>query len=109
MANYLIQFCLQLGTMAASSSQLPGATKDWKWTSLHNVSLEEVTALIMSDLVLKPFTPDTSQRICLVCDSSDIGIAGWITQKQEDGLIRPARFHSRKFSYFQINYVVFKK
>ena len=45
----------------------------------------------------------------LVCNSSDTGIAGWIRQKQGDGLIRPARFNSRKFSHLQMNYGVTKK
>ena len=98
MANYLRQFCPQLGSVAAPLSELQGATKDWKWTHLHDVLLEEVKALIMGNKLLKPINTDPSSSIYLVCDSSDAGIAGWIGQKQDDGQIRPARFHSRKFS-----------
>ena len=74
-ANYLRQFCPQLGSVAAPLTELQGATKHSKWTHLHDVSFEEVKALIMSNKVLKPINPDPSQRIYLVCDSSDTGIA----------------------------------
>ena len=63
----------------------------------------------MYNKVLKPINPDPSQRIYLVCDLLDTGIAEWIVQKQDDGLIRPARFYSRKFRDLQMNYGVIKK
>ena len=58
----------------------------------------------MSNKVLKPINPDPAQKIYLICDSSNIGLSGWIAQKQDDGMIRPARFHSKKFKHAQINY-----
>ena len=109
MANYLWQFCLQLGSVPAPLSDLQTATKQWKCTHLHDISFETVKALIMSNNVLKPINPDSSLGIYLVCDSSDTGIVGWIAQKQEDGRIRPARFQSRNFSDSLMNYGVTKK
>ena len=76
---------------------------------MHDASFEEVKALIISNKVLEPSNSDPSQRIYLVCDSSDTGIAEWIAQTQEDGLIRPTRFHSRKFRDLQMNYGVTNK
>ena len=75
MANYLRQICPQLGSVAAPLSELQGATKHWKCTRMHDVSFEDVKALIMSNKVLKPIYPDLSQRIYLVCALSDTGIA----------------------------------
>ena len=109
MANYVRQLCPQLGTVAAPLSELQDATKHWKYTYLHNISLKEVKNLIMTNMVLKPMNPDRSQKIHLVCDLSDTGIAGWIGQKQEDGQIRPARLYSRKFRDIQKNYGVSNK
>ena len=109
MANYVTQFYPQLGSVAEPLSELQGTTKYWKWTHLHDVSFEEVKALIMSNKVLKPINPDPSQRIYLVCNSSDTSIAAWIGQEQEHGQIRPARFYSRKFRDLQMNCAVTKK
>ena len=63
----------------------------------------------MSNKVLKPINPDRSLRIYLVCNSSDTGIAGLIGQKQDDGLVRPARFQSINISDLQMNYGITNK
>ena len=52
---------------------------------------------------------DPDQRIYLICYSSNIGLSGWIGQMQNDGMIRPARFHCKKFNNSQMNYVITKK
>ena len=109
MANYLRQFCPHLGNVAAPLTEVQVATKHWKWTYLHDVSFNEVKALIMSNKVLKPINSDPSQGIYHVCDASDTGIAGWIGQKQDGGLVRPGRFHSRKINDLQMNSVGTKK
>ena len=57
----------------------------------------------MSNKVHKPINPDPDQRIYLICDSSNIGLSGCIGQMQDDGIIRPARFHSKKFNNAQMN------
>ena len=57
----------------------------------------------MSNKVLKPINPDPAQSICLICDSSNLGLSGWIGQMQDDGIIRPARFYSKTFNNVQMN------
>ena len=68
MANYLRRFCTQLGSVAVPLSELQGATKYCQWTHLHDVSFEDVKALIMTRKVLNAINPDPSRRIYLVCD-----------------------------------------
>ena len=102
-SNYFRQFCPQLRSVAGPLSELQEATKYCKWTHLHDVSLQNVKALIMSKEGLEPINPDPSQRIYLVSDSSHTGLAGSIGQKQDNGLVRPARFHRRKFSNLPMN------
>ena len=98
-----------MGSVAAPLSELQVATKHWKWRHRHDASFEDVKTLMIANKELKPINPDPSQRIYLVCDSSDTGIEGWIAEKQEDGLIRPVRFHSRKFKDLRMNCGVTKK
>ena len=74
MANYLSLFCPQLASMAEPLSELQGATMDWKWTHLYDISFQELKARIMYKEVLQQLDPDLSQRLYLVCDSSDTGI-----------------------------------
>ena len=63
----------------------------------------------MSNTVLKPINPDPDQRIYLICNSSNIGLSGWIGQMHDDGIIRPGRFHSKKFNNTQMKYGITRK
>ena len=63
----------------------------------------------MSNKVFKSINPDHDQRIYLICNSSNIGLSGWIVQMQDDGIIRPARFHFKEFNNAQMNYGITKK
>ena len=63
----------------------------------------------MYNKVLQPSNLAPDQIIYLVCDSSNMGLSGWIGQMQHDGMIRPARFHSKKFYNAQKNYGITKK
>ena len=63
----------------------------------------------MCNNVLLPINPHPDQRIYLICDSINIGLSAWIGLMQDDGMIRPARFHSKKFNNTQMNYGITKK
>ena len=63
----------------------------------------------MSNKVLKPIDSNSDQSIYLICNSSNIGLSGWFGQMQDDGMIRPARFHFKKFNNAQMNYGITKK
>jgi len=62
----------------------------------------------MSNAVLKPINHDSNEQIYLITDASNVGISGWIGQK-EDGVIRPAAFHSRCLNKGQTNYTTTDK
>ena len=62
----------------------------------------------MSNKVLKPINPDPDPRIYLICDSSNIGLSRWIGRMQDNGMIRPARFHPKQFNNAQMNYGITK-
>ena len=63
----------------------------------------------MSNKVLQPIEPNPDERIYLICDSSNIGVSAWIAQMQDDGRIRPARFHYKEFHHAQMNYGITKE
>jgi len=62
----------------------------------------------MSNAVLKPINHDSNKQIYLITDASNVGLSGWIGQK-EDGVIRPAAFHSRYLNKGQTNYITTDK
>jgi len=62
----------------------------------------------MSNAVLKPINHDLDEQIYLITDASKVRFSGWIGQK-EDGVIRPAAFHSRYLNKGQTNYTTTDK
>jgi len=62
----------------------------------------------MSNAVLKPINHDSDEQIYLITDANNVGLSGWIGQK-EDGVIRPAAFHSRCLNKGQTNYTTTDK
>jgi len=62
----------------------------------------------MSNAVLKPINHDSNEQIYLIKDTSNVGLSGWISQK-EDGVIRPAAFHTRYLNKGQTNYTTTDK
>ena len=107
--NYITQVCLELATAAVPLSEVQGSIKQWKWSHLHLHSFQTCKALIMSNKVVKPIDSNPGQRICLIRNSSNIELSGWIGQMQDDDMIRPGRFHSKKFNNAQMNYGITKK
>jgi len=62
----------------------------------------------MSNAVLKPINHDSNEQIYLITDASNVGLLGWIGQK-EDGEIRPTAFCSRCLNKGQTNYTTTDK
>jgi len=106
--NYLARFCKDLATKGRCLYELQGSTKQFKWTHLHNEAFKQVKELIMSNAVLKPINHDSNEQIYLITDASNTGLSGWIGQK-ENGVIRPAAFHSRCQNKGQTNYTTTDK
>ena len=63
----------------------------------------------MYNKMLKPIDTNADQRIYVICDSSNMGLSRWIGQMQDDGMIRPARFHSKEFNNARMNYRITRK
>jgi len=101
--NYFARFCKDLATKGSCPYELQGSTKQFKYTHLHDEAFKQVKELMMSNAVLKPINHDSDEQIYLITDASNIGLSGWIGQK-EDGVIRPAAFHSRCLNKGQTNY-----
>jgi len=106
--NYLARFCKDLATKGRCQYKLQGSTKQFKWIHLHKEAFKQVKELIMSNAVLKPINHDSGEQIYLITDASNVGLSGWIGQK-EDGLKRPEAFYSRCLNKGPTNYTTTDK
>jgi len=106
--NYLARFCKDLATKGRCLYELQGLTKQFKWTHLHDEAFKQFKELIMSNAVLKAINHDSDEQIYLITDARNVGLSGWIGQK-EDSVIKPAAFHSRCLNKGQTNYTTTDK
>jgi hypothetical protein len=109
MVNYLSQFTPNLATISSPLSVLQGSNTNWKWTHMHAEAFRQVKNLISNPTTLVAINKESGRPVYLITDASDLGIGAWIGQEDENGIIRPAGFHSRKFNDTQFNYSVTRK
>src|SRR5205807_1764006 len=106
--KYLAKFLPKLATILAPLSELQGETAAWRWTDTHTTAFEQCKDLANSSKVLKPWDRQCKDPKYLVCDASDLGVGAWIGQGPLNA-IRPAEFHSKKFTATQLHYLTFQK
>jgi len=57
--------------------------------------------------VLKGFNPD--KEAVLETDASDRALGGALSQREDEGALRPVAFYSRKFTPAELNYEIYDK
>jgi len=93
--------------MAPITDLLRGKTKNIIWKESQEAACLKIVISFTSGKtpILRHYDPN---RPALVeTDASDFAIAGILSQKCEDGKLRPISFISRKFSQAELNYDVF--
>jgi len=106
--NYWSKFLPNLASITAPLTELQGVGKPWTWTETHNTAFKNIQQMCNSEQLLKTWDITSQDQVYLVCDASDVGLESWIGQETLN-LIRPARFHSRKFNPAQLNYATHDK
>ncbi|CDO76069.1 hypothetical protein BN946_scf184814.g2 [Trametes cinnabarina] len=79
----------------------------FKWSPEADSAFEALRDAILSAPVLHHF--DSSRPSTLSTDASDFAIAGILHQPDDDGLLHPVAFFSRKLTPSEINYEVYDK
>ena len=101
--NKLSKFLPNVASTASILTDLRGTTRTWRWTDTHLEAHNQHKELINNSQVIKPCDNTSVEPKYLIYDASDIGLGSWLGQGTLD-IIRPARFHSRKFNPAQLSY-----
>lgn len=84
-------------------------SQEFIWTALHKKCFESLKDVVCGRLVLKTMNADSKKAIWDVCDASVAGIGAYYGEGEDWRTMRPAGFHSRKFSPAQMNYTTFEQ
>jgi hypothetical protein len=84
-----------------------GDKKDWRWTPEMETAFVNLKEWFTTAPILTHFNP---KRQCIVeTDASDFALGAVLSQKEDDDMLHPIAYHSRKFSTAEINYEIHDK
>ncbi|GFH50558.1 hypothetical protein CTEN210_07034 [Chaetoceros tenuissimus] len=77
------------------------------WTEEHETAFNEIKKIIAEETLLA--YPDFSKRFIIHLDASDYQLGAAIMQEDDQGLLRPLAFYTRKLNSAQKNYTTTEK
>ncbi len=92
---------------SSSHSYAKSAPQPFALTDEARTAFEKLRSAFLSGPVLRHFKPDLP--ITLITDASDFALSGILHQPDEQGLLHPVAFFSRKFAPAEINYEIYDK
>ena len=79
----------------------------WEWTSECQKAFDTLRMAFTSELILIHFDPE--KEIVVETDASDYVSAGILSQYDDNGILRPVAYFSRKHTPAECNYEIFDK
>lgn len=108
LVGYYRSFCCNFSSVVFPLTELLKADSKFVWSDECQQAFENVKTLLCSCPVLA--APCFSRPFQLQVDASQVGAGAVLLQGgEEDGVLRPVCFFSRKFNRYQSNYSVIEK
>lgn len=106
-ANYYRDFVPDFSSEALPLTALTKKDTPFVWTSECEAAFERLKALLLSAPVLAQWDPD--RKTVLETDSSGYAIGGALSQYDDEGMLRPVAFFSKKNNSAESNYPIHDK
>ncbi|QRV99475.1 Transposon Tf2-1 polyprotein [Ceratobasidium sp. AG-Ba] len=104
LVQYLAAYMPDLLAYSGPLSNLTRKGRIFLWTPIHQRSFDCIKELACRAPILRPINIIREEPIWLVCDASVAGVGCMYGQGVDWKTLRPAGFHSRKFSQAQMSY-----
>jgi hypothetical protein len=104
LVQYLAAYMPDLSAYTTPISSLTRKGRPFVWTPLHDRCFDAIKGLACQVPILRPIDTAVKDPIWLITDASVVGVGCMYGQGPDWRNIRPAGFHSRKFSPAQMNY-----
>ena len=105
-ANFYRRFIKNFAEVAAPLTRLTGDV-GFRWTAEEQAAFEKLERILISEPVLAHFDPD--RETVVETDSSGWAVGGVLSQYDDDGLLRPCAYFSRKNNPHECNYEIHDK
>jgi hypothetical protein len=107
-ANFYRRFIFGFSTICRGLTEsTKGDNKDWRWSPEMEKAFVNLKEYFTTAPILTHFKP---KHQCIVeTDGSDFALGAVLSQKEDDDMLHPIAYHSRKFSPAEINYEIHDK
>jgi len=106
-ANFYRRFVRNYSKLTAPLTELLRKDEVWDWTPARQNAFDELKLAFTTAPILQHFNP--SKPIIMETDASDYAIAAVISQHDDNGVLHPVAFRSRKLSAAELNYEIHDK
>jgi hypothetical protein len=106
-ANFYRKFILQFSDIVRPISDLVKKDETFVWTPEADESFQRLKELFTSAPVLRTFDPDRTTIV--ETDSSGWCVGGTLLQEDDEGILRPCAYFSKKNSPAECNYEIYDK
>jgi hypothetical protein len=106
-ANFYRQFIKDYSRIAAPLTALTKKGTPFRWGNSESEAFEQLKSLFISEPALAQWDPE--RRTTLEADCSGYSLGGCLSQEDEQGLLRPVAYYSRKLLPAECNYEIFDK
>jgi hypothetical protein len=107
LANFYRKFINNFSEIVTPLTRLTKKNVPFIWDDSCIEALRRIKEAIAEDVVLQ--YPVVDKQFKLYCDASDYAIGAMLAQEDEEGVIRPLEFFSRKFDPAELNYSTYDK
>jgi hypothetical protein len=106
-ANFYRRFIRDFSKICAPLNKLMRKDISWNWGPEHTEAFETLKKAFATAPVLAMY--DFTKKTILETDASDWASGGVLSQYDEDGVLRPVAYFSRKHSATECNYEIYDK
>lgn len=106
-ANFYRRFVKDFSKLSAPMQRLVRKDVPFLWSSECERAFQELKNRFCSAPILMRFDPD--KKILVETDASDYVSAGVLSQRDNEGILRPVAFFSKKHSAAECNYEIYDK
>ncbi|KAE8216955.1 hypothetical protein CF319_g8841, partial [Tilletia indica] len=106
-ANFYRRFIWKYSQVTSPLTALLRKNNTWNWTPQCQEAFDTLKRAFTSASILQHFDP--ARPITMETDASDYALAAVISQPDDDGVLHPVAFRSRKLSAAELNYEIHDK
>ena len=106
-ANFYRRFIFGFSRLSAPLTGLTKKNVPWSWSEKEQQAFDALREKFTSDIILMHFDPE--KKIIVETDASDYVSAGILSQFDDNRILRPVAFFSRKHSPAECNYEIYDK